>query len=233
MKRSGVTNLTRLFVLVMFCSATAWAQPGKPQQPPNPEVPAGSAAKQTSAAGVGVISESVYRNDYFGLRINIPPGWTIQSDDIKQEIKERSKTVIAPKDEKNQKEIEAAVGRTLNLLTVSKVPFGTAGQFNALFMAVAEPVPLSETGPTYMKQLKSVMEQMKVPVTFPDDNQAETINGVQFYTLTVTLNSGENPVRQRYYVIIKKGYALGLITSITSDSDSDILNSILRSVTVQ
>jgi hypothetical protein len=217
----------------MFCCATAWAQPGKPQQEAKPGVPASSTAKQTSAAGVGVISESVYRNDYFGLRINIPSGWTIQGDDTKQRIKEGGKALMVPKDETDKNEQEAAVERTLNLLSISKFPLGTPGQSNALFMAIAEPVPLSASGPDYMKQLKSAMEQTKVPVTFVDDNQVETINGVQFYRLTVTLTPGENLVRQRYYVIIKKGYALGLITTITSDSDNDTVNSILRSVTVQ
>lgn len=233
MKKFSVTTLAHLFVLVMFCCTAAHAQPGRAQQETKPAVAASPTSTPTPAPASGVITDSVYRNDYFGLRINIPQGWTVQGDDIKQQISERSKAIVVPKDEPDKAQLDAAIDRTLNLLTVSKFPLGAPGQINALFMAIAEPVPLSATGPGYMKQLKSGMQQTKVPVTFVDDNQVETINGVQFYTLTVTLTPGENVVRQRYYVIIKKGYALGLITSIISESDADLVNSIMKSVTVK
>jgi hypothetical protein len=72
-----------------------------------------------------------------------------------------------------------------------------------------------------------------VPITIEDDQQVETINRVQFLTLTITIRPGESVVRQKYYVVIKKGYALGLITTIVSDSDTEVMNSILKSVSVQ
>jgi hypothetical protein len=78
-----------------------------------------------------------------------------------------------------------------------------------------------------------VLQQSKVPITFEDDQQVETINGVLFHTLTITLRPGESVVRQKYYVVIKKGYALGLITTIVSDSDTEVMNGILKSATVQ
>jgi len=233
MKKSIVMTLLRLLVLVMFCSAAAQAQPGRAQQEAKPGLPTRPTSTQTPAAGSGVISDSVYRNDYFGLRVTIPQGWTVQGDDVKQRIQEGGKTAIVPKNEEDKEQLEAAVDRTLNLLTVSKFPLGTPGQVNALFMTVAEAVPLSTTGPAYILQLKSVLQQTRVPVDFVDDNQVETINGVQFYTLTIALRPGENIVRQKYYVIIKKGYALGLITSILSESDTGVVNNILKSVTVQ
>ncbi|MDQ6653452.1 MAG: hypothetical protein M3Y84_11985 [Acidobacteriota bacterium] len=138
-----------------------------------------------------------------------------------------------PKNEQDKTQMEAAVDRTINLLTISKVPLGTPGQLNALFMTLAEPVPLSATGQFYIEKLKSVLQQSTVPLTFVDDQQVETINGVQFHTLTITIRPGESVVRQKYYVVIKKGYALGLITTIISDSDTEAMNGILKSVTVQ
>jgi hypothetical protein len=56
---------------------------------------------------------------------------------------------------------------------------------------------------------------------------------VQFLTLTITIRPGESVVRQKYYVLIKRGYALGLITTIVSDGDTEVMNSILKSVSVQ
>ena len=233
MKKSAMTTLAHLFVIVMLCCTAGRAQIGNSKQEPKPVVIVDPVIAQTSGAGYGVISNSTYQNDYFGLRITIPPDWNIQGDDIKQKLKEGGKAVIVPKDELDRTQMEAAVERTVNLLSISKFPLGEPGQFNALFMAIAEPVPLSETAPGYMKQLRSVLQQARVPITFVDGAETETLNGMQFYTLTVTLTPGQSVVRQKYYVILKKGYALGLITTIISESDTDVMNGILRSVTIK
>lgn len=186
----------------------------------------------SAAAEAGSINDSIYENSYFGLRLNIPAAWTIQGEDVKKQIKEGGKTSIIAKDEKEKAQFDAAADRTLNLLTISKYPLGTSDQFNALFMSVAEPVPLSAGAPTYIAQLKAVLQQSKVPVTFVDDQGVETINGVKFHTLTITLKPGAETVRQKYYVLLKKGYALGLITTIINDSDSDAVNNIMKSVRI-
>jgi hypothetical protein len=100
-------------------------------------------------------------------------------------------------------------------------------------MTMAEPVRPSVTGPSYIEKLKSLLQQSTVPITIMDDQRVETINGVQFLTLTITIRPGESVVKQKYYVVIKKGYALGLITTIISDSDAEVMNGILKSVTIQ
>jgi hypothetical protein len=232
MKKFVVRAFVQLFVLGVLGSTAAPAQPGRPQQEAKPGVTGRPATTQTPAAGSGVITDSVYRNDYFGLRITIPQGWTIQGDDVTRKVKETAKELIVPKDDQNKQDLEAAVERTLNLLTISKFPLAAPGQLNVLVMAVAEAVPLSTTGPAYMKDLKAALQQTTVPVTVVD-GEVETINGVRFYTLMATLTPGERVIRQKYYVTMKKGYALGLITSIISESDTEVVNNILKSVTIQ
>ena len=232
MKKSMVTTLLHVILLVMFCCIAAHAQPGRAQQEAKPAVPASPTSTQTPNPASGVVTDSVYRNDYFGLWITIPRGWTVQGDAVKERVKEKAKAVIVPKDDQNKQDLEAAVDRTSNLLTISKFPLGEPGQLNALVMVLAEAVPLAATGPSYMKDLKAALQQTTAPVTVAD-GEVETINGVRFYTLTATLTPGESVVRQKYYVTMKKGYALGLITAIISESDTDLVNSIMKSVTVQ
>lgn len=230
MKKSLITTLAP--IIVMFCGTAAHAQAGRAQQEAKPAAPASPTSTQTSAPTSGVITDSVYRNDYFSLRITIPQGWNIQGDDVKERVKEKAKDVIVPKDDQDKHELEAAVERTLNLLTISKFPLGAPGQLNVLVMAIAEAVPLAATGPAYMKDLKAALQQTTVPVTVAD-GEMETINGVSFYTLTATLTPGESVIRQKYYVTMKKGYALGFISSIFNESDTDLVNGIMKSVTVQ
>lgn len=230
MNKSLITTLA--LIIIMFCGIASQAQPGRAQQEAKPTVRVGPMSTETPSAASGVVTDSEYRNDYFGLRITIPQGWIAQGDDVKQRVKETAKAVIVPKDDQNKQELDAAVDRTLNLLTMSKFPLGEPGQLNALVMVVAEAVPLAATGPAYMKDLKAALQQTTVPVTVAD-GEMETINGVRFYTVTATLTPGEAVIRQKYYVTLKKGYALGLITSILNESDIDLVNSIMKSVTIQ
>lgn len=232
MKKSVKTTLAPIFVIVMLCCSAVRAQSSRSPQEAKPAVSPSPVTSQASSVGRGVITDSVYHNSYFGLRITVPAGWTVQGDDVKKELMEGGKAAIVPKNEQEKAEMEAIAERSAVLLTISKLPIGS-DQVNAIFVAMAEAVPPSVTVPIYIKQLKGFLQQARVPVKFVDDNQVETINGMQFHTLTVTVNPDENPVRQKYYVLIKKGYALGLITSIISDSDTEAMDSILRSVTVQ
>lgn len=232
MKKSVVTTLAQIFVIGLLCCTAVQAQSGSSPQEAKPAVSPSPAIPKALPAGQGVITDSVYHNSYFGLRITIPRGWTVQGDDFKKELMKDGKSAIVPKNEQEKAEMEAIAERSAVLLTISKLPMGS-DQVNASFIAMAEAVAPSVTVLIYIKQLKGFLQQAQVPVKFVDDNQVETINGVQFYTLTVVVNPDENPVQQKYYVLIKKGYALGLITSIISDSDTAAMDSILRSVTVQ
>jgi hypothetical protein len=238
MKKSVVRTLTHLFVLVTLFGAVARAQTGTTQPEAKSIVPASPTAAQgqtgeISPADSGVVIGSVYQNNYFGLRVRIPAGWNIEGDAVKKDLTERGKASIVPKNEQEKAQFDAAADRTLKLLIISKLPVGTPDQVNAVFMAMAEPVRVSVTGPIYIGKLKYLLQQSKVPITIEDDQQAETINGVQFLTLTITIRPGESVVRQKYYVLIKRGYALGLITTIVSDGDTEVMNSILKSVSVQ
>lgn len=232
MKKSLVTTIARVFVISMLCGTAVVAQAERPAQEPKPAVSPSPAVAKTPGE-YGVVTGSVYHNSYLGLRITIPPGWTVQGEDAKQKIVEESKTMLPPKNEREKAEREAIAARSAILLTISKLPLETSEQANAILIAMAESVPPSLTTPIYMKQLKGFLQRAPFPVNFGDDDQVETINGVQFHTLTAILSPTENSVRQKYYVLIKKGYALGLITSIISDSDTAAMNSILKSVTVQ
>jgi hypothetical protein len=230
MKKSAVRSLLPLFVIIILSGPT-FAQSPKQAAPPSPTVPQNPAVAPVSPTG-GVITGSVYENGYFGLRLAIPTGWNIHDDATKKQFMERGKSEIVAKNDQEKEQLEAAAARTVILLTASRLPLGTTGESNAVFMALAEPVSLSTTVPSYIEQLKSVLQQAKTPVNFSDE-RVETINGVQFHTFITTFGSAGNSVRQTFYVLIKKGYALALIGTIVSDSDSELMNSIMKSVSVK
>jgi hypothetical protein len=187
-----------------------------------------------SPSAAGSIVGSTYRNSYFGLQLTFPRGWVVQGDEAKERMKEMGKSMAVTKSQSEKAATDAAVERSANLLTVSKLPLGTAGQFNALLTCVAEPLPLAMPRAMYMARLKESLLNMTVPVTVEEEGGSETINGVQFSTLTIMMNPPASlPAQQKYYITIRKGYALGFVSTIFSESDAEAMNGIMKSIRFQ
>lgn len=220
-------------IALMLGSAVTSAQSKRPgrasarQQPPPRPLPT-----PLSPLDGASIDGSVYRNSYFGFQLTIPQGWIVQSEAAKEQIKEAGKEIAINKDASEKAASDAAVERSFNLLTVSKVPLGTVTEFNALLTCVAEPVPLASTIEFYMFKLKSTLLNMKVPVTVEAEGNVETIGGARFSVMTVLMSPPQGlPARQKYYVTLRKGYALALVTTVLSESDTATVDSIVKSVT--
>jgi hypothetical protein len=231
MKAGTIFFICALALLLLVGSAPALAQSTrdgkaamKQQPPPRPLPTPLSPAEGASVTG------SIYRNSYFGFQLTIPKGWIVQSDATKERMKEVGKSIAVNRDAKEKAASDAAVERTINLLTVSKLPLGTIAEFNALFTCVAEPLPLASTPASYMTKLKETLLNMTVPVAIEKEGDIETIDGAQFSVLTILMSPPRGlPARQHYYVTFRKGYALGFVTTVLSESDSAAMDSIVRS----
>jgi len=70
----------------------------------------------------GTIKDSTYVNDYFGMQLAIPESWNVYDSQGKRILLERGRQGIASNDKSIQSGIDASVARTVNLLTVSKLP---------------------------------------------------------------------------------------------------------------
>jgi hypothetical protein len=230
--KAGISFLICVVALTFGCSsALAQArQTGRAAtQPPPRPLPT-----PLSPAEAGRVTGSIYRNTYFGFQLKIPQGWVVQGEDTKARMKETSKTLAVNKDQKEKAATDAAVERTANLLTISKLPIGTVGQFNALFSCIAEPLPLSMNKAMYMAQLKRSLQSMTVPVTVEEEGGTETIGGAQYSVLTILMSPPQTlPAKQKYYVTLKKGYAVGFVSTIFSESDAEATESIIRSISFQ
>jgi hypothetical protein len=232
--KAGTIFFLCLMALMFVCSP-AMAQSSrvgkataKPQPPPRP------LPTPTSPAEAGSVVGSTYRNTYFGLQLTFPRGWVVQGEATKERMKEMGKSMAVTKSETEKAQTDAAVERSANLLTISKLPLGTMGQFNALLTCVAEPLPLAMTRAMYMVRLKESLLNMTIPVKVEEEGGIETINGTQFSTLTILMTPPRSlPAQQKYYVTTRKGYALGFVTTIFTESDREALNGIIKSIRFQ
>ncbi len=194
---------------------------------------AGCEKKATEEVDFGSITNSVYRNQYFGLTVPIPPNWSVQDQEAQRRLQQVGINAIAG--EGNLKRLlKASELQTINLFGAFKHPLGTPGDFNASVMGAAEKVrqlPGIKRGSDYLANAKKVLQAGQLEVSFPNDFYTRKIGNLDFDVLDAEMLVGKLRVKQKYCSTIRKGYALNLIISYMSDEDLELLQKILDGVT--
>jgi hypothetical protein len=201
-----------------------------PQEPPipAPSLPVAS----------GTITDSTYKNDYFGMRLMIPAGWTIYDAQGRRVLIEQGRQQFTNNEKSLQEQLDAGISRTVNLLTISKLAQGDSGIENAIFICGAEFVPktassATATGHDYLTEVKRLLGLTKIPYKLGDPVRSEKINGTDFALLTVSSESPRGEVRQKYYAIMKKGYAIFFISTYINEADLAVMDKLMSSLKFQ
>ena len=159
---------------------------------------------------------STYKNDSFGITIQIPDNWHIQT-------REDKNMEAAFKDSKHN---------TVNLLTISKYPY-ESDQQNAEFNSVVEKGRI-KNGKNYLINMKRLLENDdNRKYLFEKDIYTKKIDGIDFAVLECKLKSLPNEdsyIYQTLYAAIIKDYTYCFILTSAIKEDSNTLNEIINSV---
>ncbi|MCX7745634.1 MAG: hypothetical protein N2645_01910 [Clostridia bacterium] len=191
----------------------------------------------TAKADPGKFEGNTYKNDYFGLSLQIPKDWSIQDEAAKKELTEKGKEAIAGDDEKKKKALDSSDAKTLNLVVAFKYPQNQEplGTFNSNFMSVAEKISLLtgtkvKTGKDYFKYARKLLESTQIPYNFDKEMYTETVGGKKFDVMEVNVDVNGVTLYQKYYCRIIKSYALVFITSYSTEDQLDETSKILQTV---
>ena len=222
MKRIAFNALAHAALLALLCAHAA-GQAGVQQPPPTSPQP---------AAGAGTITDSAYVNEYFGLRLTIPEGWNVYDAQGRQLVLERGQKMLTSSDKSVQAGLDAASARTVNLLTVTKLPQDQSGMTNAVFACGAESLAGSgiKTGEDYLAALKKLLPYAQAAYQLEEDVGSESINGQDFGVLTLKVEGPAGTVRQKYYAVSKRDYALFCISTYTNDADRLLMAKAMSSI---
>ncbi len=182
----------------------------------------------------GAFTQSVYRNNYFGLSVTLPADWIIQDQDAQDRMMKAGVKMVTGDDKNLQLAVKASELNVVNLFSVFNFPVGSPVEFNPSIMAVAENMrqfPGIKSGKDYLFHARKLLESSQVKVTFPKEVYPQKLGGVDFDVMAVKIAVGNLVVKQNYYVAIIKGYALGFIISHNTDEELATLQKILDSVT--
>lgn len=213
--------MAALLVLSVGCSSST--KTSAPEKPKKPDV-----------LDAGIVTGSVYRNEYFGLTIVIPDNWDVQSEETKKELQEIGKNAMANGDEAKKAAMDRAADRSASLLFASKYPMGTPDKTNANYGAAAEKVsafPGIKTGKDYLVQVRQLMQGSTVKCTFKEI-YSEKIDGVDFDVLECSIDVQGTTVKQKYYTAIMREYALLINITYVAPEDADVLNKAVKAVKI-
>jgi hypothetical protein len=192
--------------------------------------------KQVSTAKLdfGTLSSSTYSNKYFGLTVMLPEGWAVQDHQAQQKMMKLGGEMIAGGDKNLQALVKASEPQTVNLFAAFAHPVGAPVAFNPSIVCVAErldQLPGIKRGSDYLFHMRRALEAGQVKVAFPKDVWSERLGGREFDVMFIEMTVGATTIRQRYYVLVHKGYALGFVASASTSDEETQLKRVMESVT--
>lgn len=188
---------------------------------------------------IGTFEGNTYKNDYFGLELNIPEEWTILDEATKAELLGASSEVLAGDDKTKEKQIDLSLEKTLYYVLSFKHPMTYLEGFNANFMCLSEQISKIQstisqikTGEDYLNASKELLLETDMPYTFDKEIYQEEVGGKNFYVMEVTLDYSPIIITQKYYATLldQDKYAFAFIVSYSNDEEKAEVESIMKTV---
>lgn len=224
--------LTQTLLSILFVTAAAGgvvrAQTSQRPDPPPP-------ASDATPFGQSKVEEGNYSNAYFGLSLTLPKGWLVLNADDNKKIMDTGKE-LAEEGASDQRKamLDASLKRTGFLVNAAKYQPGTtrSAEFNALFMCLAERVPTAviKTGADYLVQMQRAMQGSSAKIELTGPPRTVQVGGVAFTVADAKTTAGPVISAQRYYVTVKKGYALVMAYTYYDEADLKTFDELLTSV---
>jgi len=195
----------------------------------------GCQSKASDEIDYGTIENSVYKNEYFGLSLTVPDGWSVQDRAAQKHLQDMGNEVVSGNDRNLKKIIKASEMQTVSLLMAFKHPMGTPVDFNPSIICLAERVrhmPGIKRGKDYHAHAKKLLQRGQLRVSFPKPISTEQVGGRDFDVMYTAMSVAGMKVRQKQYATIMKGYALAFALSYQTDAEEAELQKVLDSVTL-
>jgi hypothetical protein len=227
MSKAGINPFTFMSRTKLFCTAQIIALAA---------LLIGCGKKTGNELDFGAFNNSVYTNNYFGLTVAIPAGWSIQDQEAQRRIMALGGNMVAGEDKNMKALMKASELQTVNLFAAFKYPLGTPVTFNPSILALAEKVsqmPGIKRGKDYLFFTKKTLESGKMQISYPKEIYTERLGGVDFDVMDVELSLCGTMVKEKYYVAIMKSYALSFIVTFTNNEEESSGLKILNEVRFQ
>jgi hypothetical protein len=181
----------------------------------------------------GTISNNIYKNDYFGMSMDVPQGWSVQSKAAMKQLMDQGSDLVAGDDQNLKAIMKQSEKQTVNMFVFFKYEQGTPVTFNPSIVAVAERVthmPGIKRGADYFFHVRRLLQASQVEYTFPKKIYTTDLSGVSFDVMPAEISASFLTVEQDYYAALMKDYVLNFILSYSNEDEKQELIKILDTV---
>jgi len=174
----------------------------------------------------GLISEELYRNNYFFFSIPIPPNWTIADAQTDAMISEKIRNNLEEYDPDLIDETDS-VG--IGLLTISKYPLGTEAS-NPNIRISAEYVAQYHDLEDAEDYLETGVKLMHAALPYEPNHEIYEydIDGKAFARTDMKLNTPNGLIYQSFITALSKKYSLSIVLSGQTDEEIEYLETIVH-----
>jgi hypothetical protein len=182
----------------------------------------------------GRVENSKYLNSFFGLEVELPTEWIVQTKEQTENIAKMGKDLVAGDDKNMKAIINASEINSANLLAVFKYEVGSPVDYNPNLMLVAEnlkSVPGIKTGSDYLFQSRKLLQQSQMKYDYIDEEfKKELINNQEYYLMNASIDYMGLTIKQVYYSTIQNGFCLSAIISFIDDEQKLELKNLINSM---
>lgn len=182
----------------------------------------------------GTIEDNTYTNTFFGMSMDLPDGWAVQSEAAIQQMTEIGSEAIAGDDVIKKAKLKVSEINSANLMSIFRHEVGTPlNDFNANVTLIAENLVLApgvKEGADYLNHTKTALLQTGMNYTIADDLGSDTFGGQSFDYMDATLTTQGIAVQQRYYSTIINGFSFNAILSYGNDEQKEMLIDVLKTM---
>lgn len=184
----------------------------------------------------GRIRNEKYINTFFNLEMNVPKDWHPQNKEEIKELTNEGRKIVAAGDKNTEAHIKATEINTASLLVVFKYDEeDDFTDYNSNFMLIAENVKNISTKITaeqYLNHAIMLIKRSSLTITeFDKEFEKRTINGIDFYQTTITIDVEGVPVYQTYLVTIENNFALSLVYSyLNEEQKSELEEKVINTI---
>lgn len=181
-----------------------------------------------SSSFFGGVKDNVYKNDFFGFKMNSPTQLYLLNQDQITTVREGGQKILLTENERNNKLIEEAGQKELTLYTAAEKPFGTEKN-SSLSITVRKQPSLEITSEMIATATKNLLlANPKIKIV--QDTKNINLGGAKFSTIELQLNFVESPINQKIYMTMRQGYTVTFVLTYTSGNSLQLFEKLIQSL---
>lgn len=177
---------------------------------------------------LGNIKDGVYKNNFFGFKINSPKELFLLNQDQITIVKEGGQEILKTQNERNNKLIEEAGQKEVILYAAAEKPFG-AEKNSSLNISVRKQPSSQVTSEMVLTATKKLL-LANPKIKLVQDKKNVNLGGENFSTIELQSKFNNQSINQKIFITMRKGYSLTFVLTYEEGESLQLFEKLIQSL---